>query len=91
MTLGELLAPNGLIANLLPWVISSLTITHVWLVGNKSLKGWVIALFNQLLWLTWVLVSQTWGLIPLNLVLTAMYLRNYLKWQSATDTSTIKG
>lgn len=65
----------------LPWLISALTILHTTLIGNKDVRGWAVALFNQLLWTVWVLVSASWGLLPLNVALWVIYTRNYRKWK----------
>lgn len=65
---------------ILPWVLSSLTITMTVMTGNKHSKSWLVGLASQLLWTTWILLSQTWGLIPLNLTLWVLYYRNHQKW-----------
>lgn len=65
----------------LPWIISVLTIGHTILVGNKSLHGWTLALFNQVLWSIWVVSAAAWGLLPLNIALWVIYSRNFVKWK----------
>lgn len=64
----------------LPWLLSAITIYHSFLAGNKKLSAWKVALFNQLLWSIWVVVSGTWGLLPLNIALWIIYARNHAKW-----------
>lgn len=64
----------------LPWVLSTITAYQSFLAGDKKRSAWVLALCNQALWLTWVLCSQNWGLLPLNAVLWVVYYRNYRKW-----------
>jgi hypothetical protein len=65
----------------LPWVLSAITIYQSYLVGNKDIRGWILSLVNQTLWFLWVIGSGTWGFLPLNIALTAIYVRNYRKWK----------
>lgn len=67
----------------LPWVISTVTITQALMAGNKHPKAWVVAIGSQVLWSIWVIVSQTWGLIPLNIALWAIYIINHYKWSKS--------
>lgn len=68
---------------LLPWLLSAVTIWMTLLAGNKHPKAWAIGLGNQALWLVWIIASASWGLIPMNLALWAVYARNHLKWSQA--------
>lgn len=50
------------------------------LAGNKRKGAWAVGLLNQALWLVWIVLTQSWGLIPMNLALWVVYGRNYVKW-----------
>lgn len=64
----------------LPWLLSALTIWMTLLAGNKHPRAWLIGLANQFLWLVWISVTASWGLLPMNLALWVVYSRNHLKW-----------
>jgi hypothetical protein len=64
----------------LPWLLSAITIYQIILTGNLHKKSWVIGLVNQALWLVWIVGTKTWGLLPMNLCLWAVYGRNHFKW-----------
>lgn len=64
----------------LPWLLSAITIYMTVLAGNKTRWAWSLGLANQALWLTWIIASQSWGLIPMNIALWIVYARNHLKW-----------
>lgn len=68
------------IINYAPWLMSAVTIWMTFLAGNKHRSAWAIGLGNQALWLGWIVASSTWGLLPMNLALWAVYGRNHLKW-----------
>jgi hypothetical protein len=64
----------------LPWFISCSTLLQTYMVGNKHHQSWGLGLFNQVLWSTWIVVSQNWGLMLLNISLWVLYFRNHRKW-----------
>ena len=66
--------------NYLPYVLSAITIYMNVLAGNKTKFAWAIGLVNQFLWLIWIVVSNSWGLLPMNLALWIVYSRNHIAW-----------
>ncbi len=68
------------IGDYLPWLLSAITIWMTLLAGNLHRKAWLIGLGNQALWLLWIIAIQKWGLLPMNLAMWVLYLRNHLKW-----------
>lgn len=69
-----------LIVTYLPWILSLVTIYSMWLAGEKSRKGWGIAIANQVLWLVYILATSAWGLLPMNIALWVVYIRNFRRW-----------
>jgi len=65
----------------LPYILSGITIYQMLLAGNKKRRAWLYGLVNQFLWLIWIILSSTWGLLPMNIALWIVYGRNYLKWK----------
>lgn len=65
----------------MPWAISAVTILTMWMAGNKNNHAWAVGLGGQFLWLSWIITSESWGLLPSNLVLWIVYGRNHLKWR----------
>lgn len=65
---------------IIPYILSAITIYMFVLAGNKSKYAWAVGLGNQALWLIWIIISATWGLLPMNLALWVVYARNHLKW-----------
>ncbi len=66
----------------LPWLLSAITIWMTLLAGNLHRRAWLVGLLNQGLWLVWIVLSATWGLIPLNIALWVVYWRNNKKWKT---------
>lgn len=64
----------------MPWLMSAITLYMTVLAGNKSRYAWLIGLFNQALWLAWILATENYGFLPMNLALCIVYARNHIKW-----------
>ena len=60
-------------------------IITVWIYGNRSRKAPVVGMLGQILW-WWLTISQSmWGLIPLNVVMLIIHVRNYIKMKREDD------
>lgn len=66
---------------LLPLVLSVVTVFQMWQVGNLKVWAWGLGLANQALWLIFIVVFEAWGLLPLCAFLIFTYSRNLLKWK----------
>ncbi len=64
----------------LPWLMSAVTIYMTLMAGNKAPWAWAVGLGNQVFWLTWIIATEAWGLLPITAALTFVYARNHLKW-----------
>lgn len=73
--------------DVLPWVLSAITIYANWLAGSKSKHAWPLSIGNQLLWLIWIVLSGTWGFLPMNIALWIVFIRNHLAWSREAKTT----
>jgi hypothetical protein len=64
----------------LPFLLSLITIWFNFTAGNKHPMTWVIALVGQVGWTTWIVLSENWGFMPMNIALWIVYARNHWKW-----------
>lgn len=65
---------------LIPLATSVVTLVGMWLAGNKDWRAWVVGLSSQSLWLTFIIMFEAWGLLPLCGALVIVYTRNLLRW-----------
>ena len=61
--------------------ISIFTLITIWLCGNKDERAPVMGVISELGWLSWIVIFEHWGLLPLCICLTSMYIRMYVKWR----------
>lgn len=71
----------SIVREYLPWVLSIITIYMTVLAGNKHPKAWLVGLIGQALWLFWICSMHAWGLIPMNIALWIVYIRNHVAWR----------
>lgn len=68
----------------LPWLLSFITIWMTLMAGNTHRNAWLVGLLAQALWLVWIVDARVWGMLPMNAALWAVYLRNHLRWRTAS-------
>ena len=71
---------TDLIIKYLTWVLSILTIYVNILAGNKHKTTWIVGMLNELLWLVWIICSESFGFIPANILMWVICIRNHKKW-----------
>ncbi len=64
------------------WLVSILTIFQMQLIARKRWEGWLVALVNSGLWMILVYHQQLWGLMALQLVLSAQFAFALINWTS---------
>lgn len=70
-----------LVVDYLPWLLSAITISTMFLAGSVNKATWLVGLVNQALWLIWIFAAEAWGLLPMNAALWIVYARNHFKWR----------
>ena len=66
----------------LTWLITIVNIYYVWAVAKLKLHGWAMALLTQILWGIFIYGTESWGLIPISIVLGGLSINNYYDWKN---------
>jgi hypothetical protein len=53
----------------------------LWKMGNKVPYAPVIGLFNQIIWVVYVVMTKQWGLMPGVIMYAVIHARNTYLWQ----------
>jgi flagellar biosynthesis protein FliR len=64
------------------WTLTIIGVSGLYLVGKRSLWGWIIGIFAQLLWLVYAIVTEQWGFIASALAYGSINLINFNRWRS---------
>ena len=75
-----------MIVKYLPYVLSAITLYTMFLAGGKKRYTWIVGLVNQALWVLWIIKAKAWGLVPMNIGLWVVYVRNHLAWSEKKKT-----
>lgn len=62
-------------------VTSLLTITMMWLMGSQKRIAFLVSLANQIPWAILMVLTEAWGLAPLQVIMTILAVRGYRKWR----------
>ena len=65
-----------------PWVLMAWTVLTMELAGRKHPLTWHSGIASQGLWLYFDWTVEAWGLMPLALILTVVYVRNLRRWKA---------
>lgn len=66
--------------NTFSYILSAVSLTSLWLMGNKNKLGIVVGLVGQILWLAYALMLKQYGLIIGVVAYTIIHVRNLIKW-----------
>ena len=76
---------RSFLVDVMPWVLSCVTIYMMIEAGNKRARGWAIGIGVQCLWPVWTIASESWGFLPLNAAMLIICVRNLVLWTRETE------
>jgi len=63
------------------WVLAVIGVTGIFFVGRKTIWGWYVLLFNEILWIAYAVNTKQYGFIFSALAYAAVYVKSYLHWK----------
>jgi hypothetical protein len=64
------------------WILAVIGVAGIYFVGRKTLWGWFVLLFNEIVWVAYALITEQYGFIVSAVAYAAVYIRSYLHWKS---------
>ena len=61
-------------------VVSVGTVLAMYLLADRRRSGWLVSLGNQPLWFAITVMTEAWGLMMLNVLMTAIAVKGLLYW-----------
>jgi hypothetical protein len=62
------------------WVLAVIGVAGIYFVGRKTIWGWLVLLFNEVLWIVYALTTDQYGFIFSALAYALVYIRSYIHW-----------
>ena len=63
------------------WVLAVIGVSGIFLVGRKTIYGWLILGVNECLWIAYSVSTKQYGFIFMALAYMAVYTKSYIHWK----------
>jgi hypothetical protein len=63
------------------WVLGSVGVAGIFFVGRKTIWGWFVLLFNEVLWIAYALITDQYGFIFSAIAYGIVYVKSFLHWR----------
>ena len=67
------------------YVLAVIGVAGIFFVGRKTIWGWLVLLFNEVLWITYALITDQYGFIFSAIAYAIVYIRSYILWRRETE------
>lgn len=69
------------------WILATIGVLGIFLVGRKTIWGWPVLLVNECLWIVYALTTKQHGFIVAAIAYGIVYVKSFLHWRQS-DLST---
>jgi len=63
------------------YVLAAIGVTGIFFVGRKTIWGWFVLLFNEVLWIAYALITNQYGFILSAIAYAIVYIKSYALWR----------
>ena len=63
------------------WALGIVGVTGIFLVGRKTIWGWLVLLLNECLWVTYALITDQYGFMAMAIAYGIVYIKSYFGWR----------
>lgn len=63
------------------YLLAAIGVTGIFLVGRKTIWGWLILCVNECIWITYALATKQYGFIIMAVAYAAVYVKSYIGWR----------
>lgn len=63
------------------WILAVFGVSGMFVVGRKTAWGWMILLFNEVIWTVYALVTQQYGFIVMAVAYAIVYIKSFISWR----------
>jgi hypothetical protein len=64
------------------WVLGTIGVAGIYFVGRKTIWGWIVLLSNEVLWITYALITKQYGFIFSAIAYGIVYVKSFLHWRN---------
>jgi hypothetical protein len=63
------------------WILAVIGVSGIFLVGQKTIWGWLILCANECLWIIYALSTDQYGFIAMALAYAVVYIKSFIHWK----------
>jgi hypothetical protein len=63
------------------WVLAFIGVSGIFLVGRKTIWGWLVLLTNEFLWIVYALTTKQYGFIFAAISYGIVYVKSFMHWR----------
>jgi hypothetical protein len=67
------------------YVLAAIGVTGIFFVGRKTIWGWFVLLFNEVLWIAYALITNQYGFILSAIAYAIVYIKSYMLWRQESE------
>ena len=67
------------------YLLAVIGVAGIFFVGRKTLWGWFVLLFNEVLWTAYAIITQQYGFILSAVAYAIVYIKSYLLWRREAE------
>ena len=63
------------------YILAVIGVAGIYFVGRKTIWGWWVLLFNEVLWIAYALITNQYGFILSAIAYAIVYIKSYMLWR----------
>jgi hypothetical protein len=63
------------------YLLAVIGVSGIFLVGRKTIWGWLILCVNECIWIAYALATKQYGFIIMAVAYAAVYVKSYIGWR----------
>lgn len=63
------------------WLLAVIGVGGIFLVGRKTIWGWLILCVNECLWILYALATKQYGFIIMAVAYALVYIKSFRQWR----------
>jgi hypothetical protein len=63
------------------WILAAIGVTGIFLVGRKTIWGWIVLCVNEVLWIVYALTTKQYGFIFAAIAYGIVYVKSFVHWK----------
>ena len=63
------------------YLLAVIGVSGIFLVGRKTIWGWLILCVNECIWIAYALATKQYGFIIMAVAYASVYVKSYIGWR----------